>query len=99
MADYFRERARLWAVAGVIVGAVLTAWDLLVAAPSFLTEYAVRNDFRLADAAAMVGLDGGYARLSDLSAQARAVRALGPEFHVPPCLSPPPLARLGTHPS
>src|SRR5260370_741665 len=54
MADYFRERTRLWAVAGVIVGAMLTAWDLLVAAPSFLTEYAVRNDFRLADAGALV---------------------------------------------
>ncbi len=96
MADYFRERTRLWAVAGVIVGAMLTAWDLLVAAPSFLTEYAVRNDFRLADAAAMVGLDDGYARLYDLSAQARAIRALGPEFNVQPFISPPPLAWLVT---
>ena len=96
MADYFRERTRLWAVAGVMVGAMLTAWDLVVAAPSFLTEYAVRNDFRLADAAAMVGLDDGYARLYDLSAQARAIRALGPEFNIQPFISPPPLAWLVT---
>src|SRR5258708_21835455 len=96
MADYFRERTRLWAVPGVIVGAMLPAWYLLGAAPSFRTEYAVRNDFRLADAAAMVGLDDGYARLYDLSAQARAIRALGPEFNVQPFISPPPLAWLVT---
>src|SRR5260370_7717632 len=96
MADYFRERTRLWAVAGVMVGAMLTAWDLVVAAPSFLTEYAVRNDFRLADSAAMVGLHDGYARLYDLSAHARAIRALGPEFNVQPLISPPPPAWLVT---
>src|SRR5260370_41460431 len=99
MADYFRERTRLWAVAGVMVGAMLTAWDLVVAAPSFLTEYAVRNDFRLADAAAMVGLGDGYARLHDLSAHARALRALAPEVNVQPFISPPPLAWPVTPPT
>jgi glycosyl transferase family 87 len=96
MGDYFRERTRLWSVAGVMVGAMLTVWDLVVAAPSFLSQYAVRNDFRLADAAAMVGLDDGYPSLYDLSAQARAIRALGPEFNVQPFISPPPLAWLVT---
>lgn len=96
MADYFRERTRLWAVTGVMVGAMLTIWDLVVVAPSFFAQYAVRNDFRLADAAAIVGLDDGYPRLYDLSAQARAIRALGPEFNVQPFISPPPLAWLVT---
>jgi len=96
MGDYFRERTRLWAVAGVMAGAMLTAWDLVVAAPSFFADYAVRNDFRLAYAAAMVGLDDGYARLYDLSAQAGAIRALGEKFNVQPFISPPPLAWLVT---
>jgi alpha-1,2-mannosyltransferase len=96
MGDYFRERTRLWAVAGVVAGAMLTAWDAVLAAPSLFAEYAVRNDFRLAYAAAMVGLDDGYPRLYDLSAQARAVHALGEKFNAQPFISPPPLAWLVT---
>ena len=96
MGEYFSERKRLWAMAGVLVGAMLTGWDLLVAAPSLFGQYAVRNDFRLAYAAALVGLRDGYGSLYDLSAQQRAIRGLGPEFNVQPFISPPPLAWLVT---
>jgi hypothetical protein len=96
MADYFRERTRLWAVAGVMVGAMLTVWDLVVAAPSFFTQYAVRNDFRLAYAAALLGLREGYGRLYDLGAQQQAILGLGRGFNPQPFISPPPLAWLVT---
>jgi len=75
---------------------MLTGWDLLVAAPLFVTDYAVRNDFRLAYAAALVGLRDGYGRLYDLSAQRAAVLGLGPAFNPQPFISPPPLAWLVT---
>jgi hypothetical protein len=96
MGDYFRERTRLWAVAGVMVGAMVTAWDLAVVAPGFLAAYAVRNDFRLAYASANLGLHAGYARLYDLSAQRVEILRLGPDFNVQPFISPPPLAWLVT---
>ena len=93
---YLRARRRLWAAAGLLVGAMLTVWNLIVAAPLFVTEYAVRNDFRLAYAAALVGLRDGYGRLYDLSAQQTAIRSLGPAFNPQPFISPPPLAWLVT---
>jgi alpha-1,2-mannosyltransferase len=96
MGDYFRERTRLWAVAGVMVGAMVTAWDLAAVAPGFLAAYAVRNDFRLAYAAANLGLHAGYGRLYDLSAQRLEILRLGPDFNVQPFISPPPLAWLVT---
>ena len=96
MGDYFRERTRLWAVAGVMVGAMVTAWDLAVVAPGFLAAYAVRNDFRLAYAAADLGLREGYGRLYDLSAQRLEILRLGEGFNVQPFISPPPLAWLVT---
>ena len=96
MVQYFRERTRLWAAAGFLVGVILTGWELVVAAPSFFAQYAVRNDFRLDFAAAQIGLRDGYGSLYDLSAQQRAIRGLGPEFNVQPFISPPPLAWLVT---
>ncbi len=75
---------------------MLTGWNLVVAAPLFVTEYAVRNDFRLAYAAALVGLREGYGRLYDLSAQRAAILSLGPKFNPQPFISPPPLAWLVT---
>jgi len=75
---------------------MLTGWNLVVAAPLFVTEYAVRNDFRLAYAAALVGLRDGYGRLYDLSAQREAILSLGPKFNPQPFISPPPLAWLVT---
>jgi len=93
---YFRERRSLWAVAGLLVGAMLTVWDLVVASPLFFAQYAVRNDFRLAYAAAIVGWQDGYGRLYDLAQQQAAIRGLGPEFNVQPFISPPPLAWLVT---
>jgi hypothetical protein len=96
MAEYFRERTRLWAVAGVMVGAMLTVWDLVVPAPTFFGQYAVRNDFRLAYGAALVGLREGYGRLYDLAAQQRAIVGLGHGFNPQPFISPPPLAWLVT---
>ena len=96
MVTYFRERRPLWAVAGLLVGAMLTVWDLVVASPLFFAQYAVRNDFRLAYAAAIVGWQDGYGRLYDLAQQQAAIRGLGPEFNVQPFISPPPLAWLVT---
>ncbi len=93
---YVRARRRLWTAAGLLVGAMLTGWNLLVAAPLFVGEYAVRNDFRLAYAAALVGLREGYGRLYDLSAQRDVILALGPAFNPQPFISPPPLAWLVT---
>ncbi|HEY0829580.1 MAG TPA: glycosyltransferase family 87 protein [Candidatus Dormibacteraeota bacterium] len=96
MGDYFRQRTRLWTMAGCLVGAMLSGWDLVVAAPGFFAQYAVRNDFRLAYAAALVGLRDGYSRLYDLSAQQRAILGLGSGFNVQPFISPLPLAWLVT---
>src|ERR1700694_1962014 len=96
LGDYFRERTRLWAVAGVMGGGMVTAWDLAVVAPGFLAAYAVRNDFRLAYAVAGPGLREGYGRLYDLSAQRLEILRLGEGFNVQPFISPPPLAWLGT---
>ena len=98
MVTYFRERRPLWAVAGLLVGAMLTVWDLVVAAPLFFAQYAVRNDFRLAYAAAIVGWQDGYGRLYDLAQQQAAIRGLGPEFNVQPFISPPPLAWRSLYP-
>ncbi|TMC54914.1 MAG: DUF2029 domain-containing protein [Chloroflexi bacterium] len=94
--NYFRARRRLWAAAGLLVGAMLLVWDLVVAAPLFFAQYAVRNDFRLAYATAIVGWRDGYGRLYDLADQQTAIRALGSGFNVQPFISPPPLAWLVT---
>ena len=96
MVVYFRSRGALWAVAGLVAGGILTVWNVAVVAPSYLSQYAVRNDFRLDYAAALVGLRDGYSHLYDLAAQQRAILSLGTGFNPQPFISPPPLAWLAT---
>ncbi len=91
-----RARRRLWAAVGLLVGLILAGWDVLVAAPVFLPQYAVRNDLRLAYGAALVGVRDGYSRLYDLGAQKAAIESLGPGFNPQPFISLPPLAWLVT---
>ena len=96
MLDYFRSRRRLWAAVGLLVGLILIAWDLWAAAGTYISQYAVRNDFRLAYGAALVGIRDGYAHLYDLAAQQAAIESLGANFNPQPFISPPPLAWLVT---
>jgi hypothetical protein len=96
MVDYIRARKRLWSAVGLLVGVMLIGWDLLVLAPTYISQYAVRNDFRLAYAAATVGIRSGYGHLYDLAAQASTIESLGPGFNPQPFISPPPLAWLVT---
>jgi hypothetical protein len=94
--DYFRARRRLWAAAGLLVGLILVAWDLWAAAGTYVSQYAVRNDFRLAYGAALVGIRNGYGHLYDLGAQKAAIESLGAGFNPQPFISPPLLAWLAT---
>ncbi len=75
---------------------MLIGFDLWKAAPTYITQYAVLNDFRLAYAAATVGIQSGYGHLYDLGAQKLAIESLGPHFNPQPFISPPPLAWLVT---
>lgn len=93
---YIRSRRRLWAAVGLVVGLILVGWDLFVLAPTLIPQYAVRNDLRLAYAAAKVGIEQGYGHLYDMSAQKAAIESLGPGFNPQPFISPPPLAWLVT---
>jgi hypothetical protein len=93
---YIRSRRRLWAFAGLAVGLILIGWDLWVLAPTLIPQYAVRNDLRLAYAAAKVGIEQGYGHLYDLPAQKAAIESLGANFNPQPFISPPPLAWLVT---
>jgi alpha-1,2-mannosyltransferase len=94
--DYFRARRRLWPAVGLLVGLILIAWDLWAAAGTYISQYAVRNDFRLAYGAALVGIRNGYSHLYDLEAQRSAIESLGAGFNPQPFISPPPLAWLAT---
>ena len=96
MVAYFRARRRLWPWVGLLVGLLLIGWDLWVAAGTYISQYAVRNDFRLAYGAAIVGVRDGYGHLYDLAAQKSAIESLGPGFNPQPFISPPPLAWLAT---
>ena len=93
---YIRSRSRLWTAAGLLTGLILIGWDLWLAAIEFVPQYAVRNDFRLAYSAALVGLRNGYGHLYDMGAQKTAIQSLGPRFNPQPFISPPPLAWLAT---
>jgi glycosyl transferase family 87 len=93
---YVRTRRRLWAAVGLMVGLILIGWDLWIAATTFLPQYAVRNDLRLAYGAALVGIRDGYGHLYDLGAQKAAIEGLGAGFNPQPFISPPPLAWLVT---
>jgi hypothetical protein len=81
---------------GLLVGLILIGFDLVVAAPTYVSQYTVRNDFRLAYGAATVGINSGYSHLYDLAAQGRAIASLGSGFNPQPFISPPPLAWLVT---
>ncbi len=91
-----RARRQLWSASGLLVGLILVGWDLWVAAGTYISQYEVRNDFRLAYAAAIVGIRDGYGHLYDLAAQRSAIEGLGSGFNVQPFISPPPLAWLVT---
>src|SRR6266851_2280798 len=93
---YIRSRRRVWPAVGLLVGVMLIGFDLLVPARQYIPEYPVRNDFRLAYAAATVGIDSGYSHLYDLAAQKSAIEGLGSGFNPQPFISPPPLAWLVT---
>jgi hypothetical protein len=93
---YIRTRQRLWPAVGLLVGVMLIGFDLWAAAVTYISQYAVRNDFRLAYAAATVGIKSGYSHLYDLAAQKAAIESLGPGFNPQPFISPPPLAWLVT---
>jgi hypothetical protein len=93
---FVSARKPLWSAAGLLIGLILVGWDLWVAATTFVPQYAVRNDLRLAYGAALVGLRDGYGHLYDLAAQKAAIESLGPGFNPQPFISPPPLAWLVT---
>jgi alpha-1,2-mannosyltransferase len=94
--EYFRSRSRLWSAVGLLIGLLLIGWDLWVPTSTYIPQYQVRNDFRLAYGVALLGINHGYAQLYDPAAQAAAVRDLGPGFNPQPFISPPPLAWLVT---
>ena len=96
MVAYITARRRLWPAVGLLVGVMLIGFDLVVAAPTYVSQYTVRNDFRLAYGAATVGLTAGYSHLYDLGAQKRAIESLGSGFNPQPFISPPPLAWIVT---
>src|SRR2546428_454259 len=93
---YFRERTRMWAVAGLWGGLLLFAFNLYAATTTYVPQYLVRNDFRLIYGAALDGWNNGYAHLYDLAAQKAAVESLGPGAYWSPFLNPPTLARIAT---
>ena len=96
MIAYIRARRTLWAAVGLVVGLILIGWDLSVLAGTYVSQYAVRNDFRLAYGAALVGIRDGYGHLYDLADQMAAIESLGRGFNPQPFISPPPLAWLVT---
>ena len=94
LVEFFRTRTRLWAVAALWTGVLLTAFNLYAAFVTYIPQFLVRNDFRLMYGAALVGWTRGYARLYDFEAQKSAVESLGAYWS--PYLNPPPLAWLAT---
>ncbi len=94
LVEFFRRRTRLWAVAGIWTGLLLTAFNVFAAVVTYIPQYLVRDDFRLVYGAALVGRRDGYAHLYDLGAQKAAVESIGAYWS--PYLNPPPLAWLGT---
>ncbi len=96
MISFFRGRSRLWSAAGLWAGLLLIAFNIYVAAVTYIPGYRVRDDFRLAYGAALVSLRDGYSHLYDLNAQKQAVESLGPGFYWSPFINPPPLVWLAT---
>jgi len=96
LVQYFQERTRLWAAAGVWGGCLLFAFNLFAAIATYIPQYQVRNDFRLIYGAALDGWRNGYGHLYDLAAQKAAVESLGPGTYWSPYLNPPTLAWIAT---
>jgi hypothetical protein len=96
LSEYIRRRTRLWAVAGLWTGILLSAFDLYVAVVTYIPQYAIRNDFRLIYGAAVAAWRNGYGHLYDLAAQKAGTESLGSGFYWQPFLNPPPLAWLAT---
>jgi Glycosyltransferase family 87 len=92
--EFFRSRTRLWSVAGIWTGFLLTAFNAYAAAVTYVPEYRVRDDFRLLYGAALNAWEHGYSHLYDLAGQRSAVESLGAYWS--PFLNPPPYAWLGT---
>jgi hypothetical protein len=51
--EFFQTRRRLWAVAGLWTGVLLSAFNLYAAFVTYIPQYRVRNDFRLMYGAAL----------------------------------------------
>ena len=96
MQRYFRERTRLWAVAGLWTGVLLVGFDLYAGAVAFIPQYRFRNDFRLVYGAALAGWTHGYSHLYDLAAQKAATEGLEAGIYWQPFINPPPLTWLAT---
>lgn len=94
MEVFFRRRTRLWAVAGLWAGVLLTAFNVYAAVGTYVPQFRVRNDFRLLYGAALNAWEHGYAHLYDLGGQKAAVESLGAYWS--PFINPPPLAWIGT---
>ena len=94
MSDWFGARKRLWAVAGLWTGILLTAFNVYAAVVTYIPQFLVRNDFRLVYGAALNAWRHGYAHLYDLDLQRKTVESLGAYWS--PFINPPPLAWLGT---
>ena len=94
MIHWFRARSRLWAVAGLWAGVLLTGFNVYAAVVTYVPQFLVRNDFRLAYGAALNAWQHGYAHLYDLAQQRSAVESIGAYWS--PFINPPPLAWLGT---
>ena len=94
MVEFFRVRARLWAVAGIWTGVLLTAFNAYAAVVTYVPQFRIRNDFRLVYGTALNAWQHGYPHLYDLAQQKAAVEGLGAYWS--PYLNPPPLAWLGT---
>ena len=96
LVQYFRERTRLWAAAGLWGGSLLLAFNLYAAIATYVPQYQVRNDFRLIYGAALNGWQNGYGHLYDLAAQKAVVESLGSGTYWSPYLNPPTLAWIAT---
>jgi len=96
LVQYFRERTRLWAAAGLWGGSLLLAFNLYAAVATYIPQYQVRNDFRLIYGAALNGWQNGYGHLYDLAAQKAVVEGLGWGTYWSPYLNPPTLAWFAT---
>src|SRR5256712_12864197 len=96
LVQYFRERTRLWAAAGLWGGSLLLAFNLYAAIATYIPQYQVRNDFRLIYGAALNGWQNGCGRLCDRAAQKAVVGGLGCGTYWSPYLNPPTLAWIAT---